>query len=248
MLASLPAGTPAVLVENGPEGAVSGPLPPGVRRITLPRNEGFGRACNRGAAEAKTEFLLFLNPDARLQNGALDALVACARARPEVSAWNPVIREGPERVRSRRNSGLVPATAHRNVLSGAAFFVSRDRFDAVGGFDPAIFLYHEDDDLALRLLKLGPLEICETAETRHQSGRGSARDPETARLKGWHMARSRVHVRTKRGRAGAAIGTLLRATLGLASPLNLSPRKRAKAVGFFKGALSAMRDGGRFDG
>ena len=37
------------------------------------------------------------------------------------------------------------------MLSGLALLVRKRDFDAVGGFDPEIFLYCEDDDLSPRL-------------------------------------------------------------------------------------------------
>ena len=36
-------------------------------------------------------------------------------------------------------------------LSGACLAVTRDAFDAIGGFDASYFLYHEDLDLSMRL-------------------------------------------------------------------------------------------------
>ncbi|MBX3573739.1 MAG: glycosyltransferase [Mesorhizobium sp.] len=48
----------------------------GARVLALAENLGFGTACNRGAALARNDTLLFLNPDARLMPGALDALAA----------------------------------------------------------------------------------------------------------------------------------------------------------------------------
>jgi GT2 family glycosyltransferase len=44
----------------------------GVRLIASPQNLGFAKACNQGAHQATSGYLLFLNPDTRLLPGAID--------------------------------------------------------------------------------------------------------------------------------------------------------------------------------
>jgi len=110
------------------------------------------------------------------------------------------------------------------------------------------FLYHEDDDLSLRLAELGPLIACAEAHIRHAEGHSSPRTPAIAALKAYHMARSRTYLFKKYGHSFAAPATIIRATLALLSPLNLSPRKAAKSFGFLRGALSCLADGGRSNG
>jgi GT2 family glycosyltransferase len=58
-----------------------------------PRNGGFSYGCNLGAARGDAPLLLFLNPDARLDAGALDALVAALDADPRVALAGPRIIE-----------------------------------------------------------------------------------------------------------------------------------------------------------
>ena len=59
---------------------------PTLRLITSLVNLGFGGACNRGAAEAVGEFLVFLNDDTEVLPGWLEALVATADDHPEAGA------------------------------------------------------------------------------------------------------------------------------------------------------------------
>lgn len=51
------------------EGLEPGSVP--LQLLHNDRNEGFARACNRGAADTDAQYLLFLNPDARLQHSSL---------------------------------------------------------------------------------------------------------------------------------------------------------------------------------
>ena len=214
LAASLPPGTPWIVVNNGPDLAGA---PPPARIIGAGGNIGFGRACNLGASAADTEYLLFLNPDAALGEGALDALVQAAQRAPDVSGWNPVIEDRagmPQRRRRSKTGNAGLAEGDLETLHGCAIFVRRADFERIGGFDPAIFLYHEDDDLSCRLRTLGPLRQCQSARVRHLSGCGAVRTPQTAALKAFHMARSRVYFLTKHGRRWAGATTLARALGG----------------------------------
>lgn len=57
---------------------------PSVTVIQNLENKGFGAANNQALPHATGEFLLFLNPDMRLEPGSLDPLVEIMRARPSV--------------------------------------------------------------------------------------------------------------------------------------------------------------------
>lgn len=73
-------------------------------------------------------------------------------------------------------------------LSGCALAVDRAAFTAVGGFDPAYFLYAEDVDLCVRLRTAGGrLVTVPEAHVAHEVGAS------TSRVRGrtvWHHARS----------------------------------------------------------
>jgi len=56
---------------------------PDVRLIASEENLGFALGCNRAAEEARGEYLLLLNPDTVVHEGAVANLLAFARAHPE---------------------------------------------------------------------------------------------------------------------------------------------------------------------
>jgi len=62
-----------------------------VNVVRAPRNGGFGYGCNLGAAQGSAPFLLFLNPDARIDLASLAALVDVARADDTVGLVGPRI-------------------------------------------------------------------------------------------------------------------------------------------------------------
>lgn len=64
---------------------------PRLRIIELSENLGFARGCNVGVQAATGEILLFLNPDAELQSGALAALMTALAARPDAAMAGPLL-------------------------------------------------------------------------------------------------------------------------------------------------------------
>ncbi len=259
MLKSVPVGVPVTVVDNASGDATCDMLSryPNVRLVKNDKNEGFARACNRGASESGSEFLLFLNPDAVLSPGALDALEAAADARPALGAANPRIENAKGKARLKLTSVLptdkvaaprIEEASRMPVLSGAALFVRRAAFDAVGGFDPNIFLYHEDHELCWRLHRAQyELWHIPGAKVRHVAGTGAARSVQMAHWKGYQMGRSRYYVLEKARPGSGLLRTLPQACLGLISPANLfSARRRQKFIGQIHGALSARRDRGIF--
>ena len=261
MLSSIHADTPVILVDNAsPETDALQELA-AAHGVTLKLNDEnvwFGVACNQGAAGAETEFLLFLNPDAELQPGALEALLEAAEKYPKASAFNPRILDSKgwqsfrrwSKIKPReRLKGPIPTSdSEVSVLSGSAILCRRTLFENIGGFDPAIFMYHEDDDLSLRLREHGPLMYCHNAKVVHLSGHGSPRSPEIAAFKAYYSARSRVYALGKYGHPRPRLSTFRVAILKLFEPDNLlSKRKRSKNIGFMRGIISAWQDNGRHE-
>jgi GT2 family glycosyltransferase len=149
---------------------------PHVRLVRLESNTGFAPACDRGALEAKGQFVAFLNNDAVVAPNWLTALVTVLKAGEEgtVCAASRILsRDGNETEYSGAASNLfgagrpesvwgwpdlpTPPTTGTPVLfaSGGAMLIHRDTFLEVGGFDPEYFAYFEDVDLGWRLWVLG---------------------------------------------------------------------------------------------
>lgn len=158
-----------VLVDNGiSPAALAGWSPPNtVRTVGDGTNLGFAGGCNLGAASGDGSVLMFVNSDAIVRPGAVEHLVAAARA-PAAGVVGGCLRlaDQPDLVNSVGNPlqylGFTwaghcgePAVNHRRagpvtVATGGLFALRRELWDQLGGFDPMYFAYHEDTDLCVR--------------------------------------------------------------------------------------------------
>lgn len=258
LVQSLPAGLPLVIVDNGPDdGLRAWAKGRGLTVLVAPQNLGFGRACNLGAAQAKGDFLLFLNPDARLEADTLDHLIKAALRHPTASAFGPVLLNDQGQPRYKRNSYLLPGAIKPprdpgiedrlvKVLSAAVLLVRRSAFDQIGGFDANIFLYFEDDDLSLRLCQMaGPLVLVPSARVHHANGNSSTPSPALSRFRGYNWARSRIYVGHKHGLRGPWLSGLWDALSHTLSPRSWTdPAHLHEGLGRLHGAFSRIRRGG----
>jgi N-acetylglucosaminyl-diphospho-decaprenol L-rhamnosyltransferase len=186
---------------------------PSVRVVDLPDNAGFARANNAGAAQARGAFLLLLNPDTVMDDGAIERLVSALAAHPDAAIAGPRLVDGagvPElsfgpplspwgelkqkallSLYNRRMGAAVRyverATRRagpRAWVSGACLLIRRADWDAVGGLDERFFMYTEDVDLCASVRARGRLVwFVPDAEVQHLRGRSASRNPETARLR-----------------------------------------------------------------
>ena len=257
MLETVPEGVQVIVVDNGSSDVDALTLAtsqfPNVRTISAKENLGFGGACNLGAADAKTEYLLFLNPDTRLENDTLQTLLSAAKAYPNASAFNPKLIDDDGRLRYKRHNHLLPRARKMPrgmgdspfevcVLVGAAIFVRRENFEEIGGFDSAIFLYFEDDDLSVRLeQECGPLMIVPAAVVTHARGESSGPSTAMSAFKSWHFGYARVYTTVKHGRPWARTSSFVTALRKL---LNLGmitdPEERAQRWANLRGTTAGI--------
>lgn len=254
-LASLPAGVRVLVVDNASSDdslAIAGRH--GAEVVEATRNLGFGRAANLGFALAGTRYGLLLNADTRCTPGTIEALATAAERYPEAGLLAPRIATedgglqfGHLPILERRRGRGMPVPPEGDCcapyVGGAAMFFRLDAFRAVGGFDPEIFLYYEDDDICMRLRAAGwSLVHVDAARLAHGSGRSSAPSAAISHGKEWHMGWSRQHMlRKHRGGARAALaGGLLLAELAVKLAFRWGDARRAKWVARLAGTLAAM--------
>ncbi|MGB4875918.1 MAG: glycoside hydrolase family 99-like domain-containing protein [Candidatus Competibacter sp.] len=147
---------------------------PGLRYLRNPENLGFLRTANRGAAEARGRYLLFLNNDTQVLPGWLDRLLEVFATRSDAGVVGAKLiypsghlQEAGAALRQDGTVDLIglnddPAKPQYNTLrevdhcSGAGLLIETALFRELGGFDdiyaPA---YFEDCDLSLRVRQRG---------------------------------------------------------------------------------------------
>ncbi len=249
---------PALVVDNASrDESAALAAAAGAEVLRNARNEGYGRANNRGVAAAtRAERVLILNPDLILQPGAADALLAAARRYPEAGLLAPRLVEPDGRVFYQPRSLLAPYLTNPRAkralpegdacapfLSGACLMVRRDLFLEVGGFDPNIFLFYEDDDLCRRVAEAGhALVHVHGAQALHGRGRSSAPEPGRVFRTRWHQAWSRAYVSRKYGLPDPSTGMLaVNAPKAALARLALRRAQWERYGGSAAGALAALR-------
>jgi N-acetylglucosaminyl-diphospho-decaprenol L-rhamnosyltransferase len=159
----------------------------------LSSNEGFGAACNVGLQLARTDLVLFCNPDVRPGPAALADLAAALGSRGDTAIAGAEGRRFSTlgrhvagflpRLGTRRRPGLSASEtgdrAHGARISdyavGAFFLCRREAVLSVGGFDETFFLYSEEEDLARRLSGCGWLTVvAPCASIDHRFGTSSS--------------------------------------------------------------------------
>lgn len=175
--------TPTVVVDNSSaEDDLSGLVSqyPRSRYIDAGGNLGFSVAANLGASSATANYLVIMNPDTRPTEVALRELVGYLEAHPDVAScgaagvdttgggaqptfWRLLIHSLGLHLLLRRSGVFVSVrrgeTLNVGWVSGSCMAIRRDAFEAVGGFDPAFFIYMSDFDLGKRLGDRGMRQV-----------------------------------------------------------------------------------------
>ena len=163
-------------------------------------NIGFGKANNLARRLVRSDLVLFLNPDTVLLKNSLKPMVDFIRAHPEVGAvgckmryptgevheqglqyvpspWTEFLNLLFASTETRRwfAKWLPTLNPHQSgyvvKLYGGCLLCRRDLLDKVGWFDERYFMYAEDVDLCLAIMKQkAKLYYLSTAEVIHIAG------------------------------------------------------------------------------
>ncbi len=176
---------------------------PAVCLIENETRKGFGENQNTGIRASRGEYILLLNDDTIIHEGAFDCLVAYLDSHPESAVVGPRLLNGdgslqvscyrfPSPLRRMFENLLFnaafpnhpivgdhrswPHDTERDVeyVSGAALLVRRSVIDRVGLFDTRFFMYAEEADWQKRMHADGwKVSFCPSSVITHLGGQSS---------------------------------------------------------------------------
>jgi N-acetylglucosaminyl-diphospho-decaprenol L-rhamnosyltransferase len=224
-------------------------------------NRGFGAACNQGAAGSDADYILFLNPDTRLTPGGLELPARYLGSQHHAAVGIVGIQLADQAGAVARNTaraptalsmighslgldrlGLVPRhfnsewphdeTRTVDQVMGAFFFVRREVFEALGGFDERFFVYFEDMDFAQRARQHGWSSVFLASARAFHRGHGTTHRATERRT--FYFLRSKLHYAFKFfGPLGATAVMTVTLLLEPAARIVAAPRETAATLRVF---------------
>lgn len=131
-----------------------------IKIVQSAQNIGFGRAMNLAASNAQGKHLLIANPDLRMmQHDYLEPLLQHAESNPDYGLITTQLINDDQKDKSEFYDFEFHETfGFKNKIawfSGALLLIRNDVMQQINGFDPDFFMYCEDEDICLRVKKLG---------------------------------------------------------------------------------------------
>ncbi|MCJ7784054.1 MAG: glycosyltransferase family 2 protein [Desulfobacterales bacterium] len=190
---------------------------PEIHLIENGRNLGFAKAVNQGLRVSSGRYLLPLNPDTRLREGAIETLVSFMERHAEAGVAGAQLLNSdgsrqnsianfPSLATELLNKRLLrrlfpkrypgkerhyPEPVEVNSVIGACMMVRRDALDRVGLLDEDYFLFLEETDWCYRMKKAGwKIYHVPQAEVFHFQGKSAETDKKRSRVE---YFRSRYH-------------------------------------------------------
>ena len=232
-----------------------------VQSLSLPENPGYGQAANAGVARTDSPFVVIANADVFPAPDTLEVLETYLIANPLVACAGAYLtnRDGSEQEAAFRFPGIAqlvldllpaPTLLRRSQWNGrvptrqtptdidfplgAFLAVRRATFDAVGGFDPAFYMYAEEVDLCARFREAGWRVVqVPSARVAHAGGASTRQVPDEM-LAELFLSRARWYARHASTSKRAIALSVMVTGLG-ARALAPGPRRRA-----YRKALAAI--------
>ena len=161
-----------LLVDNGSSSVKKLPIDARLMIISPDENTGFAGGCNLGALEAKNDYLVFVNSDLLVEQGAIFQIIQRLNNREVGAVTGAVLLEGQNEIVNTvgnpihylffswagsmgEDISLHQEACEVSGFSGALFALTKKLWENLEGFDETYFAYNEDVDLSVRIRQAG---------------------------------------------------------------------------------------------
>jgi len=240
---------------------------PTAKIVKLRANLGFGTANNVGlkmASRMGCTHALLMNPDCSIDEESARRLIEEIKAHENIGLINPrIVGENNEktdllrfdftRPYSEKNkktvekiSALPSGIIFDTCLEGSCFLVDLKKFESIGYFSEALFLYCEEDDISLRLAKAGyRTATTDHATAVHLGGKSTPPSFKLKLMKPYHVRWSRFWMTdryiSKSRRMGEVARVLILAPFAIIFYLVIFNQKNClKWIGWFAASLDGI--------
>jgi N-acetylglucosaminyl-diphospho-decaprenol L-rhamnosyltransferase len=175
-----------------------------VECILTQSNLGMGAGNNIGIKNAKTNYVMILNPDVILEENALDKIYLASKQIENFSIMAPISSNEnyPNfKILKDKNNNINKNLAFKvDYIDGYAMLLDKSKFKDNIFFDENFFLYLENDDLCFRVNKSGGnIFIIPNSKIKHLGSKAvdSKYSDEVELSRNWHWLWSKFYFNKK---------------------------------------------------
>ena len=140
---------------------------PSIEYIKTIKNIGYGRANNLGVKNAKTPYIMIINPDVVIDSDSIGLLYEKYLNYKNVGIVAPSLYDTNNKRRTNGSISRLKKNKSKNLnvqnlaegdtcydfVVGCSLFMSRDFFNKIGGFDKDFFMYFEDNEICDKIYR-----------------------------------------------------------------------------------------------
>ena len=140
---------------------------PSIEYIKTIKNIGYGRANNLGVKNAKTPYIMIINPDVVIDSDSIGLLYEKYLSYKNVGLVAPSLYDTNNKRRTNGSISRLKKNKSKNLnvqnlaegdtcydfVVGCSLFMSRDFFNKIGGFDKDFFMYFEDNEICDKIYR-----------------------------------------------------------------------------------------------
>ena len=160
-------------------------------------NLGYAKGNNLGLSMVDTKYALIINPDAEVDNQAINNFFLTAKNKSDFAIIAPFIQETRiSELSEKENKGVYEVKS----VKGFAMFLNLDQFKDIGFFDENFFIYFEEIDLCKRIVQKKKKIFLDTNIRIKHAGGTSHEDSinyEMEKSRNWHWMWSSFYFHKK---------------------------------------------------